>query len=134
MFIQSFCLPINIDNLLFLPSFSQEPVEPHYSCLAAGTDATDISRSSKDTIVFHPIMMVIYPTPNQFCSYFHPEFAQSLNDLGQRCKVDVAINVETSPEIILIGNAAHVELARVQLLNLLGRLNGMSTDFLQAPH
>ncbi|CEG81797.1 hypothetical protein RMATCC62417_15951 [Rhizopus microsporus] len=133
MFMQSFCLPINIDNLQFLLSFSQESVEPHYSCLAVCTDTTDISHSSGDTIAFHPIMMVIYPTPNQFCSYFHPEFAQSLNDLGQRCKVDVAINVEASPEIILIGNVAHVELARVQLLILLDRLNGMSTDFLQIP-
>lgn len=66
--------------------------------------------------------MIIYPTPNQFCSYFHPKFVQSLNDLGQRCKVDVAINVETSPEITLIGNVAHVELARAQLLILLDRL------------
>ncbi|CEJ03637.1 hypothetical protein RMCBS344292_17616 [Rhizopus microsporus] len=131
---QSFCLPINIDNLQFIPSSSQEPVEPYYVCLASGTNTTDISRSSEDTIAFHPIMLVIYPTPNQFCSYFHPEFAQSLNDLGQKCKVDVAINVETSPEIILIGNVAHVELARVQLLILLDRLNGMSTDFLQVPH
>ncbi|RCI00127.1 hypothetical protein CU097_014878 [Rhizopus azygosporus] len=134
MFIQSFCLPINIDNLQFIPSSSQEPVEANYICLAAGTNTNDMPRSSEDTISFHPIMMVIYPTPNQFCSYFHSEFAQSLNDLGQKCKVDVAINVETSPEIILIGNFSHVKLARVQLLILLDRLNGISTDFLQTPH
>lgn len=57
MFMQSFCLPINIDNLQFIPSSSQEPVEPHYSCLAIGTNATDMSRSSGGTIAFHHIMV-----------------------------------------------------------------------------
>lgn len=57
MFMQSFCLPINIDNLQFIPSSSQEPVEPYYVCLASGTNTTDISRSSEDTIAFHPIMV-----------------------------------------------------------------------------
>lgn len=57
MFIQSFCLPINIDNLQFIPSSSQEPVEANYICLAAGTNTNDMPRSSEDTISFHPIMV-----------------------------------------------------------------------------